>query len=111
MQAFGTWLEQMPPTPEAAFDAHFRLAAIHPFSDGNGRTARLLMNLQLIRGGYVPMTVRPEDRKQYLDALEHGSITEDLRPFQTFMHARLDAALSEYLSALQEALPGAAETG
>jgi Fic family protein len=111
MQAFGTWLEQMPPTPEAAFDAHFRLAAIHPFSDGNGRTARLLMNLQLIRGGYVPMTVRPEDRKQYLDALEHGSITEDLRPFQTFMHARLDATLSEYLSALQEALPGAAETG
>ncbi len=105
MQAFGTWLEQTALTPEAAFEAHFRLTAIHPFSDGNGRTARLLMNLQLIRGGYVPMTVRPEDRKQYLDALERGSLAEDLRPFQTFMHERLDATLGEYLGALQEALP------
>jgi Fic family protein len=39
MEAFGTWLEQAPPTPAAAFEAHFRLTAIHPFSDGNGRTS------------------------------------------------------------------------
>ena len=58
MQEFGTWLEGTPPTPKAAFDAHFRLTAIHPFSDGNGRTARLLMNLLLIRAGYVPIAVR-----------------------------------------------------
>ena len=45
MQEFGAWLEPAPATPEAAFDAHFRLTAIHPFGDGNGRTARLLMNL------------------------------------------------------------------
>jgi Fic family protein len=110
MQEFGTWLEQAPPTPEAAFDAHFRLTAIHPFSDGNGRTARLLMNLQLIRGGYVPMTVRPEDRQRYLDALERASLADDLRPFQTLMHERLDATLGEYLSALQEALPAPTPT-
>jgi Fic family protein len=112
MQAFGRELESSPPTPEAAFEAHFRLTAIHPFSDGAGRTARLLMNLLLIRGGYVPVAVRPEDRKRYLDALEHGSLTEDLRPFQVLMHERLDTTLGDYLGAVQEALaqatPGAA---
>ncbi len=105
MQAFGRDLEASPATPEAAFDAHFRLTAIHPFGDGNGRTARLLMNLLLIRGGYAPVAVRQEDRKRYLEALEFGSLNEDLRPFQTFMHERLDATLWEYLNALQEALP------
>ncbi len=100
MAEFGRWLEQAPATPHGAFDAHFRLTAIHPFSDGNGRTARLLMNLLLIRAGYVPISVRPEDRATYLDALERGSLSEDLRPFQTFMHQRLDTTLSEYLNAL-----------
>jgi Fic family protein len=106
MQAFGIWLEQSSLTPESAFEAHFRLTAIHPFSDGNGRAARLLMNLQLIRGGYVPITVRLEDRKRYLDALERGSLAEDFGPFQALMHERLDATLGEYVSALAEALPG-----
>jgi hypothetical protein len=64
------------------------------------------MNLLLIRGGYVPVSVRPEDRARYLDALERGSLTDDLNPFQTFMHERLDATLGDYVSALQEALPG-----
>jgi Fic family protein len=105
MQQFGIWLEQAPLTPEAAFDAHFRLTAIHPFSDGNGRAARLLMNLQLIRAGYVPMTVRPADRKRYLDALGTASLADDLQPFQTFMHERLDSTLEDYLSALHEGLP------
>ena len=105
MQEFGAWLEQALPTPAAAFDAHFRLTAIHPFSDGNGRTARLLMNLMLLRGGYVPMAVRPEDRKIYLDALERASLADDLGPFQVFMHERLDTTLGEYLGALGEALP------
>jgi Fic family protein len=105
MREFGTWLERAPATPEAAFDAHFRLTAIHPFSDGNGRTARLLMNLLLLRAGYVPMAVRPEDRRQYLDALERGSLADDLGPFQRFMHKRLDATLADYVDALQEGLP------
>ncbi len=103
MEAFGRELETALSTPEAAFVAHFRLTAIHPFSDGNGRTARLLTNLALVRCGYPPIAVRPEDRKIYLDALEHGSMAQDLQPFQTFMHTRLEATLGEYLGALQEA--------
>ena len=106
MKELGAWLSAAAPTPAAAFEGHFRLTAIHPFGDGNGRTARLLMNLMLIRAGYPPIAVRPEDRRTYLDALERGSLAEDLRPFQTFMHERLSATLDEYLGAVQEALPG-----
>lgn len=102
MHDFGLWLADTPATPEAAFDAHYRLTAIHPFSDGNGRTARLLMNLLLIRAGYVPVAVRPEDRALYLAALERGSVADDPQPFQTFMHQRLDETLAAYLSALDE---------
>jgi Fic family protein len=110
MLAFGQSLTSLPATPEAAFDAHFRLTAIHPFSDGNGRTARLLMNLLLIRSGYAPVAVRPEDRNPYLAALEHGSLNDDQQPFQILMHERLDATLADYLSAVQEALPGGPPT-
>ena len=105
MKDYGESLGRAESVPASSFDAHFRLVAIHPFGDGNGRTARLLTNLLLLRGGYPPVAVRPEDRKTYLDTLEHGSIRDDLEPFQTFMHERLDATLGEYLSALQEALP------
>jgi cell filamentation protein, protein adenylyltransferase len=111
MEEFGAWLSSAASTPEGAFEGHFRLTAIHPFSDGNGRTARLLMNLMLIRRSYPPVAVRPEERKTYLDALERGSLADDLRPFQSFMHERLDATLEEYLSALREALPRPDGTG
>jgi Fic family protein len=105
MKDYGEWLGKAEPAPATSFDAHYRLVAIHPFADGNGRTARLLMNLLLLREGYPPVAVRPEDRKTYLDTLEQASVRDDLKPFQTFMHRRLDATLGEYLSALQEALP------
>lgn len=109
MKDFGEWLCQVELVPATSFDAHFRLVSIHPFTDGNGRTARLLMNLLLLREGYPPVAVRPEDRKTYLDTLEHPSTRDDTGPFQTFMHQRLDATLGEYLSALQEAVPPGAE--
>src|SRR5271169_6751192 len=70
MKDYGEWLGKAQPVPATSFDAHFRLVAIHPFSDGNGRTARLLMNLLLLKAGYPPVAVRPVDRKTYLDALE-----------------------------------------
>jgi Fic family protein len=104
MEELGAWLSHAPSTPENAFEAHFRLTAIHPFSDGNGRTARLLMNLMLVRGGYPPVAIGPPDRMPYLDALERGSVSNDLQPFLTFMYDRLDATLDAYLNALKEAL-------
>ena len=50
MKDYGEWLAKAESDPATSFDAHFRLAAIHPFAHGNGRAARLLMNLLLLRG-------------------------------------------------------------
>lgn len=105
MAALGQDLGTDLSAPAAIFAIHFRLTAIHPFSDGNGRTARLLMNLLLLRAGYPPLAVRPEDRAAYLAALEHGSVTGDTCAFQTLMHQRLDATLAEYIAALRQSYP------
>ena len=103
MQALGAALAMAAPDPRAAFDAHFRLTAIHPFADGNGRTARLLMNLMLLRSGYPPIAVRPEDRAAYLAALEQGSLRGDEAAFQTLLFERLEATLDDYLAVVGEA--------
>ena len=100
MRALGVDLAASLPIAHTAFDAHFRLTAIHPFTDGNGRTARLLMNLILIRGGYPPVAVRPEDRAAYLAALEHASVADDPQSFHALMAERLLATLDAYLAVL-----------
>ena len=103
MGDFAGWLQTSPNTPEMAFTAHLRLVDIHPFNDGNGRTARLLMNLVLIRGGYPPVPVRPEDRLEYIRSLQQEQAGEGAASFNTLLYRRLDSTLQEYLSALQEA--------
>jgi Fic family protein len=106
MGDFAAWLGSAPGTPETSFTAHRRLVDIHPFNDGNGRTARLLMNLVLIRGGYPPISVRPEDRLAYIGALQLPLASEE---FNRLLYERLDATLDESLTALRQALPVAAE--
>lgn len=104
MGDFAAWLGNAPDTPETAFSAHRRLVEIHPFDDGNGRTARLLMNLILIRGGYPPVAVRPEDRLAYTRALQEAQAGADPGSFNHLLYQRLDATLGEYLIAAKEAL-------
>jgi Fic family protein len=105
MGDFARWLNSAADTPETAFTAHRRLADIHPFNDGNGRTARLLMNLILIRGGYPPVAVRPEDRPAYIAALQQVQAGQGDGAFNDLLHGRLDATLEEYLIAAREAQP------
>lgn len=105
MEEFGDWLGAATPSPTTAFDAHYRLVAIHPFGDGNGRTARLLMNLLLLRAGYPPVAVRQEDRRDYIAALEHAHLTSDLDPFRALLTGRLGATLVDYLGVVRDSLP------
>ena len=63
------------------------------------------MNLLLIRGGYPPVSVRPEDRLAYLGALQDAQAGQGDEAFRWLLYQRLDAALDEYLTALREALP------
>ena len=105
MGHLAAWLRIASATPETALTAHHRLVDIHPFNDGNGRTARLLMNLLLIRGGYPAVSVRPQDRLAYLGALQDAQAGQGDEAFRWLLYQRLDAALDEYLTALREALP------
>lgn len=106
MAEFADWLQSSPPGPPRAFDAHRRLVAIHPFNDGNGRTARLLMNLLLLRDGYPPVSVRPEERMAYIDALAADQAGEGPEGFDLLMRERLDASLQDYLEVLGQAVRG-----
>lgn len=75
MERLGTWMEKqqgkMHPVQFAA-EVHRALVYIHPFSDGNGRTARLAMNAILIQNGYLPCVISPVIRLDYINALEAG---------------------------------------
>lgn len=102
MADFAAGLKTMDDTAETAFQAHLQLLNIHPFNDGNGRTARLLMNLILIRAGYPPVAVRPQDRLEYVQSLQDVQAGIGSGRFGELLYRRLDETLAEYLSALEE---------
>lgn len=85
-----------------AADAHFRLVSIHPFVDGNGRTARLLMNLLLMQAGFPPAIIRKEDRKRYIDSIETGQLGKSLDDYYTLMFESIDRSLDVYLDAVEQ---------
>lgn len=73
-------------TYNTAIEAHYKFVKIHPFSDGNGRTGRLLMNLILMKDGIVPIFVTPETRKEYIDVLDNRRMHDDHEPYYKFMN-------------------------
>ncbi|CAG0893064.1 unnamed protein product [Cyprideis torosa] len=81
--------------------AHYKLVHLHPFVDGNGRTARLLMNWILMQGGYPPVIIRKQDRFEYYETLEQGN-KGDVRPFMRFIARCADNTLGVYLWAERE---------
>ncbi|BAB49808.1 Fic family protein [Mesorhizobium japonicum] len=111
MERFCQWLGTARNTPQTAFEAHRRLVDIHPFNDGNGRTARLLMNLVLARAGYPPVAIRPEDRPAYIAALETAQRGGGHAAFDRLLFDRLDQTLDMYLDAARQAQASSAEAG
>ncbi|MEK7597050.1 MAG: Fic family protein [Patescibacteria group bacterium] len=101
MEELINWLHQTKNNiVKIAVDAHFKLVTIHPFIDGNGRTARLLMNLILITAGYPPVIINKEDRKKYIDSIEKGQLSNDLADYYFFMFGSVNNSLDIYLKAL-----------
>jgi Fic family protein len=84
---------------ERAALAHFQLVDVHPFIDGNGRTARLLMNLILMRQGYPPAIVRVQDRPIYYDTLDVAH-AGDTGPFIQLIAQVVDRSLDVWLATL-----------
>ncbi|MDE0147602.1 MAG: Fic family protein [Rhodospirillaceae bacterium] len=68
---------------------HWLFGYVHPYPDGNGRMARLVMNAMLASGGYPWTVIRVGDRDAYLAALESASIDQDIRPFAQFVADRV----------------------
>jgi Fic family protein len=101
MNEFITWLRTTKEhSVDIAIKAYFKFVSIHPFTDGNGRVGRLLMNLILIQGGYPPVIIRKEDRRKYIENIEKGQLTGDLSDYVSFMYQAIGDSLNIYLEAV-----------
>ena len=79
---------------ELSFNAHLNLVTVHPWVDGNGRTARLLMNYIQFCHDLFPAKVFKEDREEYISALRLSQEEETNQPFLDFMAGQLKKSLS-----------------
>ncbi|MDX2446216.1 MAG: Fic family protein [Desulfobacterales bacterium] len=76
--------EEMEPSVRVVL-GHFMFVYIHPYMDGNGRIGRFLMNVALAAGGYSWTVIPFDTRKDYMNALESGSVKQDIEPFAVFL--------------------------
>ncbi|MFW2351888.1 Fic family protein [Aliarcobacter butzleri] len=81
---------------ELASFVHIEFVKIHPFIDGNGRTSRLLMNLELIKAGFPPVVIELEDRLEYYKALDTAHTKNDYEPFFKLMQKVVEKSFEPY---------------
>src|SRR5436190_13373747 len=102
MEKFFSWLrneEKVSHPVIIAAEAHHRLVHIHPFIDGNGRCARLVMNLILMRAGYPPAVVLKVDRRKYYRFLQEADQGE-MERYLHFMARAVERSIALYLHSL-----------
>lgn len=76
---------------------HIEFVKIHPFIDGNGRSARLLLNFELMKQGYPPIVIEREDSAEYYSALDRAHMTGDTVPLMILVVRTLNKTLDLYL--------------
>jgi Fic family protein len=84
-----------------AAEFHYRFIRIHPFDDGNGRTARLIMNFILMRFGYPPVIIRTDDKQNYFNVLQLAD-AGNLEPFVEYIAQNLVHSLEIMLKGAKE---------
>lgn len=94
---------------ELAALAHHKLVNIHPFADGNGRTARLLMNIILMQSGYPLVVILKHDRKKYYESLAKADRGDNL-PFVDFISRAVERSLDLYLEAINSSSKNEAQS-
>jgi Fic family protein len=99
MQELFTTLNDISDPVERAAKLHPGIARIHPFADGNGRTARLAMNFILLSAGYPPISIPTDLRLAYYNALEAADYG-NFQAWLDFLTTQLDQELDQWLSAL-----------
>lgn len=102
MDTFCEWLKTKPRLHpvELAAEAHYRLVTIHPFVDGNGRAARILMNLVLMMLGFPPAIIRKRDRLAYITALETAQTGGTKDAYLKLIAKAVERSLDIYLKAV-----------
>ena len=82
---------------ELAAWIHAEFVKIHPFTDGNGRTSRLIMNYQLMAEGFPPVSIAKEDRLEYFKALEAYAAEGNRQPFADLVAGLVDRQMERYI--------------
>jgi len=80
---------------------HGEFVRIHPFSDGNGRLSRIIMNYQLVKADFLPITIKTKDKSRYYDVLDEYGINNNLNPFIEMIWELEEEQLDFYLDALK----------